>query len=1345
MSKQMRILATAALSVMLALPAFAEKSKGADGKKSGKVAGPKDLAADCAPPSASIDLELNNVRARIHSGGDMWWDLLNTPRYEVPKNSGKHSLFAGSLWMGGTDINNQLKLAAMRFRQVGFDYWPGPLNTITAEISPDICSKYDKFFKITRPEVDRFVAWFACSQDPANCDVNEEFPGYTVPQSIIDWPAHGDVSLGQDYNLAPYFDNNGNGIYDPAVGGDYPFYDLNPTDFECLRTRQVRLFGDETHWWVFNDKGNIHTESGGNPIGMEVRGQAFAFSTNDEINDMTFYNYELINRGSFTLANTYFAQWVDPDLGFPQDDYVGCDVRRGLGYCYNGEPIDGTGGPLHYGANPPAVGVDFFQGPYQDNDGMDNPLYTNCEVQQAISENGIVYGGIGVGYGDGIVDNERFGMRRFVFHNNDGSVIGDPVTAAEYYNYMRGIWRDNNPMCYGGNGHPNSGCNQGVAAGYMFPGESDPCGWGTNGVPQPLWTEQTAGNLPFDRRFMQSAGPFTLEPGAVNDITVGVVWARATNASDPYNSVEKLRVVDDKAQALFDNCFILIDGPDAPNLDIIELDRELVLLLSNPSTSNNANEDYEQIDPFIVGPDTVVWDNIYRFEGYQIFQLKDLTVSSSELTNPDVARLVAQCDIKNIDPLTNAPIAQLVNFTFSEELNASVPMEMVNGANEGLKHSFRVTQDLFATGDRRLVNHKKYYYMAIAYSYNNYKTYDQNDPTALDGQKKPYLAGRKNSTGGAIPSVVGIPHILAPEQAGTVVSVNYGDGPRLTRIEGRGNGGRDLRLTPESRNEIVQNPDHRVKEITYDYHNGPVNIKVINPKNVPLADFIFRMHDTITPGNLADAYWSLECIGDGCPEIGNSKTVYADKPIGLSNGDEKLIPQWGLSVFVEQTIDPGNVAAGMGLISSRISFSGPRFWLSGVRNVDGVTPLNWIRSGTVDSSPAPTDGDDYGDPNQVFETVLNGTWAPYKLASHQDGRMSPSWSQFKALNDLANLASVDLIITPDKSKWTRCPVFEVADENVPRIGNARRFNLRMSPSVDKEGRPDGSGTFGMSWFPGYAVNLETGERLNMAFGESSWLVQENGADMIWNPTGNVTDNNFDPEIMFGNVLFGGGHYIYIFGHNGNNPNNDVPAYDEGQFIFSKLSDNNYNPSNAEKRRVFKDCMWVGIPLLAEGGTLLANDVNIEIRVTKPYRSNMAVGWSEAQPENDNLPMYTFTTADFATVRGDLATAESALDLIRAVPNPYYAHSGYEISQLDNIVKIINLPDVCTVRIYTVNGILVREYKKDSPITSIDWDLKNHKQVPVASGVYLMHIQAPGIGEKVIKWFGTIRQLDLDSF
>ena len=39
---------------------------------------------------------------------------------------------------------------------------------------------------------------------------------------------------------------------------------------------------------------------------------------------------------------------------------------------------------------------------------------------------------------------------------------------------------------------------------------------------------------------------------------------------------------------------------------------------------------------------------------------------------------------------------------------------------------------------------------------------------------------------------------------------------------------------------------------------------------------------------------------------------------------------------------------------------------------------------------------------------------------------------------------------------------------------------------------------GMSWFPGYAIDTQTGERLNIAFGEDSWLVTENGDDMIYN-------------------------------------------------------------------------------------------------------------------------------------------------------------------------------------------------------------------------------------------------------
>jgi hypothetical protein len=92
----------------------------------------------------------------------------------------------------------------------------------------------------------------------------------------------------------------------------------------------------------------------------------------------------------------------------------------------------------------------------------------------------------------------------------------------------------------------------------------------------------------------------------------------------------------------------------------------------------------------------------------------------------------------------------------------------------------------------------------------------------------------------------------------------------------------------------------------------------------------------------------------------------------------------------------------------------------------------------------------------------------------------------------------------------------------------------------------------MSWFPGYAICVETGERLNMAFGEDSWLVADNGRDMIWNPTSSFADN-FSNGTTTG-IKMGGKHIIYVFGHSGNT-GDDMPIYDKGEFIRTKLSAN----------------------------------------------------------------------------------------------------------------------------------------------------------------------------------------------
>ena len=176
----------------------------------------KPKAAGCAPPTASTYMELNNVRALIHTAGNLWQiPNQNLNIYEVPKNSGVMALFTAALWLGGTDVNNQLKLAALRYRN-GQDYWTGPLSQVYAETNYENCSEYDRHFVSTQDEIREFNAWYEAGEYDAINGSNTQttlFPNYEVPDIIKNWPAHGDVSQGQDYYMAPFYDYNEDGTY----------------------------------------------------------------------------------------------------------------------------------------------------------------------------------------------------------------------------------------------------------------------------------------------------------------------------------------------------------------------------------------------------------------------------------------------------------------------------------------------------------------------------------------------------------------------------------------------------------------------------------------------------------------------------------------------------------------------------------------------------------------------------------------------------------------------------------------------------------------------------------------------------------------------------------------------------------------------------------------------------------------------------------------------------------------------------------------------------------------------------------------------------------------------------
>ncbi|MFI5221185.1 MAG: T9SS C-terminal target domain-containing protein, partial [Bacteroidia bacterium] len=135
--------------------------------------------------------------------------------------------------------------------------------------------------------------------------------------------------------------------------------------------------------------------------------------------------------------------------------------------------------------------------------------------------------------------------------------------------------------------------------------------------------------------------------------------------------------------------------------------------------------------------------------------------------------------------------------------------------------------------------------------------------------------------------------------------------------------------------------------------------------------------------------------------------------------------------------------------------------------------------------------------------------------------------------------------------------------------------------------------------------------------------------------------------------------------------------------------------------------------------------------------------------NGGMPYYKFSTNGLAAQTNDQSIAKKALDLVNVVPNPYYAFSYYEDqgNPLDTRIKITNLPKVCEINIYTLDGVLVRRIKRDDDSkTYFEWDLKNDSKVPIVSGIYLIHIKATELGEeRVLKWFGVMRPADYDSF
>ncbi len=508
-------------------------------------------------------LKINDVEALLTASGYNFMLLKSksySPGFFVPKGSGKCTIFSNAFWIGGLDEGDTLHLAAERFRQgIGFagnnpDFYAGPvMDTANYSLYQDTTWNY--VWNLKKAEIEYHKTHWSDQE-------------YKPIKDILSWPGNGNTALGQAAQLAPFYDANKDGIYEP-LEGDYP-----------------SIRGDQALFLIFNDDRAEHKDTGGNKLRVEIHAMAYAFNFPEDtaFSKTIFLNYRIFNRSNHTYYHTYMGSFTDFEIGFSTDDFIQSDVGRGSIIGYNGKANDGNGQGVTYGAHPPSQSYTLLAGPRMAPTGTDRPRYDNAG--HPICDEGVN----GFGFGDGIPDNERLGMRIFsIFKSyyNPPAYMKSPLYAREYYNYMQAIWMDSTRMVYGGNGHLEYG-GYGPEATFMFPGESDTLNWGC-GCQPPLgpvnWTESTANNAPFDISGVGLTGPFTFFPGDMQELDIAFVWARDYTSPDTLASVVKLRTsIDTIRKAFLTNRLpgggSFLDVQEKPNIQALNC-----ALFPNPASS----------------------------------------------------------------------------------------------------------------------------------------------------------------------------------------------------------------------------------------------------------------------------------------------------------------------------------------------------------------------------------------------------------------------------------------------------------------------------------------------------------------------------------------------------------------------------------------------------------------------------------------------------------------------------------------------------------------------------------------------------------------------------------------
>lgn len=450
-----------------------------------------------------------------------------------------------------------------------------------------------------------------------------------------------------------------------ALGADY--VELNGVEGYQPDGDRPDVLGDKTIWCVYNDNTDISLRTprlGTLPIGLEIQQTAFAFARADALGDVIFFRYRILNArdDQKDIDDLIFTVWADPDLGDHLDDVIGCDTTVSMGYIYN------DGSDTEYGENPPAFGVDFFQGPI---------VETGVPTDTAF-----LYRGPFLGI-DTLPEWINLPMTSFMFYIQSDPVLGDPDDPQIARNYQEGgLDKLGNPI--------------------------DPTAWGTGGTPttnprylfsgDPVTGTGWIDNVPADKRFMVNCGPFQLAYGDTQDIVVAYIVAQGSSA---LNSVAKLKDTDEIAQLAYNANFFVAGPPPPPEVTVRTFDKKIEFVID---LSANGTYDYDASDELL---------NRQVFEGVKIYQLASPSTNETENGRLN-RRLIFSYDINN----QYKDIYQSTGFQVDKIYTGRNNIDTTNIVDKGAAIlKFVVDKDAF-NQDAPLVNNVEYYFSVTSFSLN---------------------------------------------------------------------------------------------------------------------------------------------------------------------------------------------------------------------------------------------------------------------------------------------------------------------------------------------------------------------------------------------------------------------------------------------------------------------------------------------------------------------------------------------------------------------------------------------------------------------------------------------------